>query len=106
MKFFSIVVSLLVLISFSGPVLADCNPSHGKETPHKMGRISNTQFADLDADKSSGISFEEFKAVFPTISQTGFKMLDKDNDTQLDEMEWKAFQDVHKGRYNQAPENT
>ncbi len=106
MKFFSIFVSLLAL--FVGSVHADCGKSHGKENPHQMGRFSNTEFSDMDADKDQNVSFDEFKAVFPKTSQAGFDMLDKDGDGQLNETEWEAFKDAHKGmgQYKKAPETT
>lgn len=108
MKLFSIFVSLMALLLSVGPVHADCGKSHGKENPHQMGRISNTDFADIDADKDGSVSFDEFKAVFPKTSQAGFNMLDKDGDARLNETEWEAFKDAHKGmgQYKQAPETT
>lgn len=108
MKFFSVFVSLMFLLLNVGSVHADCGKSHGEKNPHKMGRISSTDFADIDADQSGDLSVDEFKAVFPKTSQAGFNMLDKDGNNQLDEAEWKAFKDAHKGmgQYKKAPETT
>lgn len=81
---------------------ADCGNEHGTSNtnPHKMGKISTTNFEDLDKDKSVFVSFEEFKAVFPKTQQAGFNMLDKDEDGQLNRAEWEAFKDAHKGMGN------
>jgi len=97
MKVFGICLSLLVILLGAGSIHADCGKSHENANPHKMNRISSTSFQDMDADKSGGVSFDEFKAIFPRTSQNGFKMLDKNIDNQLNETEWKAFKDAHKG---------
>jgi hypothetical protein len=105
MKFFSIYFILLALILGYSPSQADCGKGH---TPHRMNRIANISFPDMDRDKSGGVSFDEFKAVFPNTRQEGFNMLDKDVDNQLNEAEWDAFKKAHKGmgNYKQSPETT
>lgn len=82
---------------------ADCGTAHGKKDPHHMGRIASTQFQDLDTDKNGGISFKEFKTAFPKTSENGFKMLDKDGNNSLNESEWQAFKDAHKGMGSYTP---
>ncbi len=103
-------VTLVTAVFFLGTSLtyADCGKAHGDSNPHKMGKISATNFEDLDTDKNGSVSFEEFKAVFPRTQEAGFKMLDKDGDGQLNEAEWAAFKDAHKGmgNYKTAPETT
>jgi|GEM_PF-7007067 len=108
MKFFSVCLSLLALLMGAGLVHADCGKSHAKSNPHNMGKIASTGFQDMDTDKSGNVSFEEFKAVFPKTSQAGFNILDKDVDNQLNEAEWNAFKDAHKGmgNYKHSPETT
>lgn len=108
MKSFTVCLSMLVLLLCAGPVQSDCGKSHKKSNPHGMGKISATSFQDMDTDKSGGVSFKEFKAMFSKTSQEGFNMLDKDANTQLSETEWKAFKDAHKGmgNYKQSPETT
>ncbi len=101
------VVTVVFLLGTS-LAYADCGKAHDDSNPHKTGRISTTNFEDLDKDKSGGVSFEEFKAVFPRTQQAGFNMLDKDGDGQLNKVEWEAFKDAHKGmgNYNKVPETT
>jgi hypothetical protein len=110
MKGLSILTTIIFLCFGTGTSLADCGKAHegGTYTPHKMGKISGTNFDDLDTDKSGGISFEEFKAAFPKTSQKGFNMLDKDGDGKLNAGEWQEFKDAHKGMggYHKKPETT
>lgn len=85
------------LVLASTAAYADCGKAHEKSDPHNMGRISTISFEDLDQDKSGGISFEEFQAVFPRTTEKGFAMLDSDGDNKLSKEEWQAFKDAHKG---------
>ncbi len=108
MKSFSVCLSLLAIVIGTGIVHADCGKAHDKSDPHSMGKIASTGFQDMDTDKSGKVSFEEFKAVFPRTSQSGFNILDKDVDNQLNEAEWNAFKAAHKGmgNYKPVPETT
>jgi hypothetical protein len=108
MKVFNGILVTAVFLLGTTLAYADCGKGHGESNPHKMGRITATAFEDLDTDKSGTVSFEEFKAVFPRTQEAGFKMLDKDGDGQLNEAEWEAFKDAHKGmgNYKSAPETT
>ncbi|MDD9303204.1 MAG: hypothetical protein HUK40_13025 [Desulfobacter sp.] len=108
MKRLSVYFSLAILVFGFGLAHAECKKGHTDQNPHKMGRIQNTSFEDMDLDKSQGVSFEEFKALFPQTSQRGFNTLDTDKDGQLNKAEWKVFKDAHKGMGNdkKAPETT
>ena len=61
-----------------------------------MGRIAKTMFKDMDVDSSGGVSFDEFKAVFPRTTPEGFSRLDTDGNGRLNPGEWDAFKDAHK----------
>ena len=55
------------------------------------------QFSDMDTNGDDSLSFEEFKNVFPSIEQKGFKMLDNDQDGTLSHDEWNQFKKMHSG---------
>ncbi|MCG8615862.1 MAG: hypothetical protein MI802_06565 [Desulfobacterales bacterium] len=100
---------LVTGLSWAGAIAyADCGSSHAKKDPHNMGRITGTDFQDMDADQSGGVSFEEFKVVFPRVTREGFARLDNDGSGQLNPGEWDAFKDAHKGMgsYHKKPETT
>ena len=94
---------------WAGPVAyAECSSAYGKKDPHNMGRISKTSFQDMDMDESGGVSFKEFKSVFPRTTREGFARLDNDGNGQLNSGEWDAFKDAHKGMggYHSKPQTT
>ncbi len=108
MKAFNIIIGTAAFFLATTLAYANCGKVHGESNPHKMGRISATSFEDLDTDKNGYVGFEEFKAVFPRTQETGFQILDKDGDGQLNKAEWEAFKDAHKGMgsYKSTPETT
>ncbi len=82
----------LTLIFLSG--------THALASGSKMGKsstISELQISDMDGNKNGSISFEEFKAAFPSIRPNVFSILDKNQDGQLNKAEWQSFQEMHKG---------
>ena len=103
------VFTLFTGLSWAGAIAyADCGSPHAQKDPHSMGRITGTDFQDMDMDDSGEVSYEEFKAVFPRITQEGFTRLDNDGNGQLNSGEWDAFKDAHKGMgsYHTKPETT
>lgn len=95
MKFFFLGLTLFTL--FTGQALAQYGTCQADKNYHKTGRISGLEFDEMDTDKSGTLSFEEFKAVFPSTSQAGFGTLDTNKDSQLSEGEWDNFKQMHKG---------
>lgn len=57
----------------------------------------NRHFDDMDTDGNDTLSFDEFKAVFPSTEQKGFNTLDTDKNGALDHDEWHQFKEMHKG---------
>jgi hypothetical protein len=102
MKSIALMITAGLLLA-TGPAFAGSGgygSGDGQANPHKMGKIVSTSFEDIDSDKSGAISFEEFKAVFPRISEQGFSRLDTSGDGALSKEEWQAFKDAHKGMGN------
>ena len=87
----------LILIFLSGTLALASGSKMGKSQHEKSSTISEIQISDMDGNKNGSISFEEFKASFPSIKQNVFDILDKDKDGQLNQMEWQIFQEMHKG---------
>jgi hypothetical protein len=88
----------MILFSLgAGLAAADCGSGHGKKNPHHMGKISSATFDQMDKDGSGGITYDEFKALFPNTKEVGFAALDRDGDKTLSQQEWQAFKDAHKG---------
>ncbi|MFN0113272.1 MAG: EF-hand domain-containing protein [Paracoccaceae bacterium] len=50
--------------------------------------------ADLDADKSGGLSLTELQAVYTKLDDAGFKAIDSNADGAVDEAEMKAAVDT------------
>ena len=99
MKVFNVFLTVFLIFFYLGIglVAADCGTGHGKANPHKMGKISSATFDAIDKDGSGGITYDEFKRLFPNTKETGFATLDRDGNSLLDPEEWQAFKDAHKG---------
>lgn len=54
-------------------------------------------FSDMDTNGDDSLSFEEFKNVFPSTEEKGFKQLDNDQDGTLSHDEWYQFKKMHNG---------
>lgn len=92
-----LIVSMIFLSLGASLSVADCGSGHGKKNPHSMGKISSATFDQMDKDGSGGITYDEFKALFPNTKEAGFATLDNDGDKILSPKEWQAFKDAHKG---------
>jgi hypothetical protein len=56
--------------------------------------LAQATLADLDADKSGGLSLTELQAVFTKLDDAGFKAIDTNADGAVDEAEMKAAVDA------------
>jgi hypothetical protein len=61
----------------------------------------DSHFGDMDKNKDSAVTWEEFKGFFPHAEQDNFKEADADNNGKIDHNEWHAFKDKH--GYGHAP---
>lgn len=52
--------------------------------------LAQATLADLDADKSGGLSLTELQTVYTTLDDAGFKAIDGNADGAVDEAELKA----------------
>ena len=69
---------------------AEAMPGAGKEDAPKVDK-----FAQMDANKDGKVVYEEFKAVFPTMREEAFTVIDKNGDKAIDRGEWDAFVQDH-----------
>lgn len=72
-----------------------CDKGNGKSSGGH-GPFSK-HFSDMDTNGDDTMSFEEFKTVFPSTEQKGFKQLDGDQDGTLSHDEWNQFKKMHNG---------
>ncbi len=56
--------------------------------------LAQDALADLDADKSGGLSLTELQAAYPKLDEAGFKAIDTNTDGAVDEAEMKAAVDA------------
>ena len=56
--------------------------------------MAQATLADLDADKSGGLSLTELQAVYSKLDDAGFKAIDTNADGAVDETEMKAAVDA------------
>jgi hypothetical protein len=94
---FSYLCLSLIFLAGTQALAYDSKTYTEKNHHAKSSSISEIQLSDMDGDKNGSVSFDEFKAAFPSIQQNVFNILDKDKDRQLNETEWQAFKDMHKG---------
>lgn len=87
----------LTLFLFSGTQVLATDKSQKNDYHKKSGMISSLEFSDMDGDKNGSVSFDEFKTAFPSTQKNVFDILDKDKDSQLNEIEWQNFKEMHKG---------
>lgn len=69
-----------------------------------MGGGDGSRFASMDTDKDGRVSQEEFKKVFPNMTDAAFKTIDADGDGAITHEEWAAFMRQHlMGKAGGAP---
>ena len=56
--------------------------------------LAQATMADLDTDKSGGLSLAELQGVFTKLDEAGFKAIDTNADGSVDEAEMKAAVDA------------
>ncbi len=89
--FVLMIVALAVL-----PVVASSCDQDNKQAPGGHGKFDRP-FSEMDADGDDGLSYTEFKAVFPSTEQKGFDTLDTDKNGSLSREEWHQFKKMHQG---------
>jgi len=87
----------LVCAVVVSPVYASsCSQDNSTQKSGGQGRFDRP-FSEMDADGNGGLSYTEFKAVFPSTEQQGFDTLDTDKNGGLSREEWHQFKAMHQG---------
>jgi hypothetical protein len=72
-------------------VTAQANPAAAE--PEGAPKVD--KFTQMDADKDGKVSYEEFKAFFPSMREEAFMVIDKDGDKYIERLEWDEFVKNH-----------